>query len=120
MRNIFGGLTLALAVAFAMPAVVNAGDTDKPTVSKEEQQKLKEHNKLRAEIGKQKYPASKGEVVSRIKGVKAEDKKWVEETLADKTYNSSDEVVTALGWEVMPTPEKGATASKAKAEKAAK
>ena len=36
------------------------------------------------------------------------------------TYNSADEVVTALGWEVMPTPDKGATAAKSKAEKPSK
>jgi len=127
MRNILGGWTLALAVAVALPGIgafsaptaSAATDSDK-TMSKEEQMKLKEHNKLRAEINKQKYPASKAEVVSRIKGVKADDKKWVEETLADKTYNSSDEVATALGWEVMPAPDKGATAAKSKGEKPSK
>lgn len=128
MRNILGGWTLALAVAVALPGVgalsaptaTAAGAASDKTLSKEEQQKLKEHNKLRAEINKQKYPASKADVVSHIKGVKPDDKKWVEETLADKTYNSADEVATALGWEVMPAPDKGATAAKSKAEKPSK
>jgi hypothetical protein len=121
---------LALAVAVALPGVgalsaptataAGAAASDKTTLSKEEQQKLKDHNKLRAEINKQKYPASKADVVSHIKGVKPDDKKWVEETLADKTYNSADEVATALGWEVMPAPDKGATAAKSKAEKPSK
>ncbi len=128
MRKILGGCTLALALAVGMPgigtfsaptAIAGTTDSDK-TMSKEDQQKLKEHNKLRAEIQKQKYPASKADVVSHIKGVKTDDKKWVEETLADKTYNSADEVATALGWEVMPAPDKGATATKSKSEKPSK
>ena len=117
---------MALALGLALPGVggFSAGtaraEGEKTAMSKEEQQKVKEHNKLRAEITKQKYPASKAEVVSRIKGVKPDDKKWVEETLADKTYSSADDVVTALGWEVMPAQEKGTTAAKSKTEKPAK
>ena len=46
-----------------------------------------------------KYPASKAEVVAHVKGIKADDKKWFEETLPDRTYGSADEVMSALGWE---------------------
>ena len=76
-------------------------------MSKEDQAKLKEHNKLRTEITKQKYPASKAEVVAHVKGIKADDKKWFEETLPDRTYGSSDEVMSALGWETAASAENG-------------
>ena len=54
------------------------------------------------EIKKVKYPAAKANIVSHVKGIKADDKKWFEETLPDKTYGSADDVFSALGWE--PTP----------------
>lgn len=126
MRRLNGGwTTLMLAMALAVPSIagMNTAQAAKAkaeatagaatggtaNLSKEEQDKLKEHNKLRAEIKKVKYPAAKGDVVSHIKGVKADDKKWVESTLADKTYNSADEVYSALGWET--TPAEGAAAA---------
>ena len=112
--------TLGLAVAFAIPTLIAtsvataktataakteaAADSDKASL-KEEQAKLKDHNKLRAEITRAKYPATKAEVVSHVKGIKADDKKWFEETLPDRTYGSSDEVVSALGWETSPPAE---------------
>jgi len=37
-----------------------------------------------------------------VKGIKADDKKWFEQTLPDKTYTSADEVFSALGWETTP------------------
>ena len=46
-----------------------------------------------------KYPAAKGDIVSKVKGVKADDKKWFADTLPDKTYTSADDVFSALGWE---------------------
>ena len=58
-------------------------------MSKEDQQKVAEHNKLRNEIKKVKYPASKADVVAHVKGIKADDKKWFSETLPDKTYESA-------------------------------
>jgi len=74
-------------------------------MSKEDQEKLREHNKLRAEIKKVKYPAPKADVVSHVKGIKADDKKWFSETLPDKTYESADDVYSALGWgEATPSP----------------
>jgi hypothetical protein len=76
-------------------------------MSKDDQEKLREHNKLRAEIQKVKYPAPKSDVVAHVKGIKADDKKWFSETLPDRTYNSADEVFSALGWET--TPAEGAT-----------
>jgi hypothetical protein len=127
MRRISIGLTLALAIAFAVPTVARistamaktaAKGEDSASMSKEDQAKLKEHNKLRNEITKVKYPASKAEVVAKVKGIKADDKKWFEETLPDKTYSSSDDVMTALGWEATPAPDKAAT--KSKGDKAAK
>ena len=37
--------------------------------------------------------------MSHVKGIKPDDKKWFDQTLPDKTYTSSDEVFSALGWE---------------------
>jgi hypothetical protein len=117
MQNRFiGWMTLGSALAFglalsmslvAAPAAMaksaksgdEASSDSSAGMSKEDQAKLKEHNKLRAEITKQKYPASKAEVVAHVKGIKSDDKKWFEETLPDRTYGSSDEVMSALGWE---------------------
>ena len=73
-------------------------------MSKEDQQKVAEHNKLRIEIKKVKYPAAKATIVAHVKGIKADDKKWFSETLPDKTYGSADDVFTALGWEATPAP----------------
>ena len=73
-------------------------------MSKDEQQKLNEHNKLRAEIKKVKYPAAKADIISHVKGLKADDKKWFSDTLPDKTYGSADDVFSALGWEQSPPP----------------
>lgn len=53
---------------------------------------LKEH---------QKFPATKDELVescNQLSDFSAEDKKWFEENLPDKTYNSADEVIQAFGW----------------------
>jgi len=91
------------AVAKTGKTAAKADDTSAaapaPALSKEDQDKLKEHNKLRAEIKKVKYPAAKADVVSHVKGIKADDKKWFEQTLPDKTFSSADDVYTALGWE---------------------
>lgn len=46
------------------------------------------------------YPASKQvltEACNQMSDVPAEDKKWFEGNLPDKTYNSPDEVKQALG-----------------------
>ena len=107
------GLALALAVP-SFPLVASAAGTKasksaKPAsadesgastagMSKEDQEKVKEHNKLRAEIGKVKYPAAKADIVAHVKGIKADDKKWFSDTLPAKTYTSADEVYSALGW----------------------
>ena len=118
MRQLNSGWTaFVLAVALAIPSVAAmgtaqaakksaksddtaaAGSTSTAGMSKEDQEKLREHNKLRAEIKKVKYPAAKADVVAHVKGVKADDKKWFDQTLPDKTYNSADEVYSALGWE---------------------
>jgi len=115
-KRFIGWMTLGSALAFglalsmslvAAPAAMaksaksgdEASSDSTAGMSKEDQAKLKEHNKLRAEITKQKYPASKAEVVAHVKGIKADDKKWFEETLPDRTYSSADEVMSALGWE---------------------
>jgi hypothetical protein len=116
MRNSKVGKTgwaLALALAIGAPSVpalvyakaksASAGDSAEGAstsgMSKEDQDKVKEHNKLRSEIKKVKYPASKADVVAHVKGIKADDKKWFTDTLPEKTYNSADEVYSALGWE---------------------
>jgi hypothetical protein len=114
MRKLQQGGLFALAMALAVPsffaartavaktAAASSDEAAGQNLSKDEQEKLKEHNKLRAEIKKVKYPAPKATVVSKVKGIKADDKKWFEQTLPDKTYTSADEVFSALGWETTP------------------
>jgi hypothetical protein len=119
MRKLNMGWLMALALGLAIPSISTAyaaGKSAKPAagdeaagsatgMSKDDQQKVAEHNKLRMEIKKVKYPASKATIVAHVKGIKADDKKWFSETLPDKTYESADDVYTALGWgESAPTP----------------
>ena len=122
-------LTFVTATAFAMPAVSSAkspkkdqaasadkteqtakAETAAAPLDKEAQQKLKEHLRMRNHIIKNvKYPATKENIVSAFKGirdVKPDDKKWFEETLPTRTYDSPDEVMKALGWEVGPADTK--------------
>ena len=115
------GLIVSLATAFALPGALSARTTSSDSkaeaastesaaapTDKEAQQKLKEHLRLRNHIVKKvKYPATKEAVVASLKSardVKPDDKKWVEETLSERTYDTSDDVVKALGWEVAPAP----------------
>jgi len=116
------GWALAVALGLAVPSFSSAFAAGKPAktagsadeasassagMSKEDQQKVAEHNKLRMEIKKVKYPASKTTIVAHVKGIKADDKKWFSETLPDKTYESADDVYSALGWgEAAPAPSK--------------
>ena len=118
MRKLHQGGMFVLALALAAPsflatrsavaktAVVASSDNSAPAagMSKEDQDKLKEHNKLRTEIKKVKYPAAKATIVSHVKGIKPDDKKWFDQTLPDKTYTSPDEVFSALGWETTAAP----------------
>jgi len=124
MRNWKLGWMMALALGLAVPSfssALAAGKSAKTAssgsdeasatsagagMSKDDQQKLAEHNKLRMEIKKVKYPASKTTIVAHVKGIKADDKKWFTETLPDKTYESADAVYSALGWEATPAPSK--------------
>ena len=56
-----------------------------------------------------------------MKGIKADDKKWFEETLPDRTYGSADEVMSALGWETAASADNGekpAAAAHSKSNKA--
>jgi hypothetical protein len=112
MRKLHQGGMFVLALALAAPSFMAArsavaktagatstDDTAPAGMSKEDQDKLKEHNKLRTEIKKVKYPAAKATIVSHVKGIKPDDKKWFDQTLPDKTYTSPDEVFSALGWE---------------------
>ena len=115
MRKVNIGWVFGLAMGLAIPSfsvayaagtkAVKAEKADEggaAGMSKDEQERLKEHNKLRAEIKKVKYPAAKGDIVSKVKGVKPDDKKWFADTLPDKTYASADDVFSALGWESTP------------------
>jgi len=120
MPKLVPGLILAAALAFALPAVSVAKSASKEPsataektegsaaapLDKEAQQKLKEHLRMRAHIVKNvKYPATKESLVAAFKGfkdVKPDDKKWFDETLPSKTYDSSDDVMKALGWDVTP------------------
>lgn len=48
----------------------------------------------------QSYPATKEELVAecnRLSDFSDEDKKWFTDHLPDRTYNSADEVMSALG-----------------------
>ena len=115
MRKLHQGGMFVLALALAAPSLIatraavaktSAASSDDTSaaagMSKEDQDKLKEHNKLRLEIKKVKYPASKADIVAHVKGIKPDDKKWFSDTLPEKTYTSSDEVYSALGWETTP------------------
>jgi hypothetical protein len=115
MRKSNIGWSLLLAGALVIPCLstaayagkakaAKADDVAVPTagMSKEDQEKLKEHNKLRAEIKKVKFPAAKADIVSHVKGLKADDKKWFTDTLPEKTYATADDVFSALGWETTP------------------
>jgi len=119
MRKLNMGWVMALGLGLAIPSFSTAfaatgskaaksDEAAAPSstgMSKDDQQKLSEHNKLRMEIKKVKYPASKATIVAHVKGIKADDKKWFSETLPDKTYESADDVYTALGWgEATPAP----------------
>jgi hypothetical protein len=108
------GLALSLSLIAAPSAMAKSAKSGDEVsadstagMSKEDQAKLKEHNKLRSEIVKQKYPASKADVVAHVKGIKADDKKWFEETLPERTYGSADEVMSALGWETAASADNG-------------
>ena len=117
MRKLHQGGMLVLAMALAAPTFIasraavaktSAASSDDTSaaagMSKEDQEKLKEHNKLRMEIKKVKYPAAKSTIVAHVKGIKADDKKWFDQTLPDKTYTSADEVYSALGWPETAAP----------------
>lgn len=130
MRRHEVGWTFLLAAALAIPTFAaspamagkqKAAKSDEAqaqgatpaNLSKEDQERLREHNKLRAEIKKVKYPAAKTDVVAHVKGIKADDKKWFEETLPDRTYSSADDVYSALGWETSPEGEGAPSATNA-------
>ena len=113
MRKLNMGWMMGVALALAVPSFSNAFAASSKTagqqrrgragsMSKEDQAKVAEHNKLRMEIKKVKYPAAKASIVAHVKGIKADDKKWFSETLPDKTYGSADDVFSALGWEATP------------------
>jgi hypothetical protein len=133
MRKISTGLTFVLATALAVPILAwipsvqaktatakNSDDSDSGSsadkgLSKEDQAKLREHMKLRSEINKVKYPASKDDIVAHVKGIKADDKKWFEQTLPDRDYESANEVMSALGWETVAAGDKPAAKQPGKA-----
>ena len=105
MRTLMGWMA-AVAFAAAIPtlssqAMAKGARAGKSAAGEDTQtmdEKVREHTKLRNQIAKTKYPASKAELVSRVKGIKSDDKKWFEQTLPDKTFASANEVYEALGW----------------------
>jgi len=122
MHKLVLGSVLAAATVFAMPALsaaksahkdqtANAEKTEKPAAAapldKESQQKLKEHLRMRDHIVKNvKYPATKQSLVTTFRGlrdIKQDDRKWFEETLPNRTYDTPADVMKALGWEVAPS-----------------
>jgi len=47
-----------------------------------------------------KYPSTKSELIAQCAGmsdVPKVDKEWIEQNLPDRTYNTADEVIRALG-----------------------
>jgi hypothetical protein len=118
MHKLALGLIVTVAAVMAVPAVSAAKSARKDQTAtaeksegaapldKDAQQKLKEHLRMRNHIVKGvKYPATKESLVTAFKSfkdVKADDRKWFEETLPSKTYETSDDVMKALGWEVAP------------------
>jgi hypothetical protein len=120
MSKLALGLMLTAASFFTLPAVTAAktarkeqpASADKAQtpaaapLDKEAQQKLKDHLLMRDHIVKNvKYPVTKDGLVRTFNGlrdIKPGDRKWFEETLPSRTYESSDEVMKALGWEVAP------------------
>lgn len=112
MSKLAFGLILSVATAFALPAVSAAkpAAADKSEAAapldKEAQQKLKDHLRMRDHIVQNvRYPATKESLVTTLKGaraIKADDKQWLEKTLPSKTYDTPDDVMKALGWEVTP------------------
>lgn len=50
----------------------------------------------------QTYPATSQDLIKACEDLKdfsPEDKKWFMQNLPDKTYDSADEVIKALGWQ---------------------
>jgi len=74
MRKVNMGWMMGLALALAVPSFSSAfaaspkAADEAGSMSKDDQQKLSEHNKLRMEIKKVKYPAPKATVVSKVDG----------------------------------------------------
>ena len=109
MRKLNIGWVFGLAMGLAIPsfsAAYAAGKTVKSEeastagMSKDEAERVKEHNKLRAEIKKVKYPAAKGD--DRVEGEGRQGRttrSGSRDTLPDKTYASADDVYQRLGWE---------------------
>src|SRR6185295_10600628 len=118
MSKLALGLILSAACFFTLPAVTAAKSAgkDQPAsadkaeaavpLDKDAQQKLKDHLLMRDHIRKSvKYPATKDSLVrtfKRLHDIKPGDRKWFEETLPNKTYETPDDVMTALGWEIAP------------------
>ena len=53
---------------------------------------IKKHNE---------YPATKGDIIescNEMSDVPKEERKWIEKSLPDRTYEESNEVIRALGW----------------------
>jgi len=110
MSKLALGLILSVATAFTLPAMTAAKTAETQATAapldKEAQQKLKDHQRMRDHIVKSvKYPVTKDGLVRAFKGlrdIKPDDRKWFEETLPSKTYETPDDVMKALGWEVAP------------------
>ena len=119
MSKLALGLILSAASFFTLPAVTAAktarkeqpasagqAETAAAPLDKDAQQKLKDHLRMRDHIVKSvKYPATKDSLVrtfNRLHDIKPDDRKWFEATLPSKTYETPDEVMTALGWQVAP------------------
>jgi len=119
MSKLALGLIVSAAAFFTLPAVTTAktarkerpatadkAETTAVPLDKEAQQRLKDHLRMRDHIAKSvKYPATKDSLVRTFNGlhdIKPDDRKWFEATLPSKTYETPDEVMTALGWQVAP------------------
>ncbi len=95
MRSIIKTLSLTLALSVAVPAFIGASvAVAKEATAKVDRQKAAEHF-----LKHQTYPATKADLMAACKNLmdfSDSEKKWFADHLAERTYNSADEVMGTL------------------------
>ncbi len=95
MRNVIKSLTVALALTLTTPALVGGTAQAKPAAVKVDWAKTTDHLK-----NHQTYPATRAALLASCKDLmdfSDAEKKWFADHLAEGTYKSAEEVLTALG-----------------------